>query len=54
MNKFEELGKAIDEEFDIQREMIYRLYDELNKQKNKNLDLAAALRNIADILESDD
>lgn len=35
MNKFEELGKAIDQEFDIQREMIYHLYDELNKQKTR-------------------
>lgn len=51
MNKFEELGKQIDQEFAHHRDIIAHLEDELNSQKDKNKGLAEALRIIADMLD---
>lgn len=54
MSKFEEFGKAIDEEIEAHEHMIYTLQEELNKEKNKRLAAARRLREFASWLEMED
>ena len=54
MSKFEDFGRAIDEEFTAHKHMIYILQEELDKEKNKRLAAANRLREFASWLEMED
>lgn len=51
MNTFEEFGKKLDGEFKILRNQIEYLSGELQKQQEKDVDVANLLRALADKLE---
>ena len=51
MDKFEALGRAIDEEFATKQSQIDYLEDKLAEMKGNNIHLAEMLRAMADRLE---
>ena len=52
MGKFEELGKAIDYEFDYHQEQICELRTQLENKRQRDNELAQLLRYLADKLEN--
>lgn len=52
MGRFEELGKAIDREFDYHQEQICALQNQLENNRQLDVEFAQLLRYIADKLEN--